>query len=254
MGIEPTRGRANDPSTALKAAGSTRRPDTPRKSDCTLHYWKPQVPVFRRSRVRRSGCCYNELMFRLVVIVALVVAASVVAGLGMYSFTAPVQPSFSWSGVDPQYGQYYWLKDSGQDSCLYMSSFDGWLRFGIIDDTACPGKDDDEAWVWIRGFAKFPLTEPLMEPTIHIPGIFVYGRLPVGFGNALRGLGVSHGFVCVALVAYPAGVLLTGLIRRTRWKNSGVCFRCGYNLTGNVSGICPECGSNTRPNHDARVP
>jgi len=29
IGIEPTRGRANDPSTALKAAGPTRRPDTP---------------------------------------------------------------------------------------------------------------------------------------------------------------------------------------------------------------------------------
>ena len=31
MGIEPTRRRANDASTALKAAGPTRRPDTPRK-------------------------------------------------------------------------------------------------------------------------------------------------------------------------------------------------------------------------------
>jgi len=30
MGIEPTRRRANDASTALKAAGPTRRPDTPR--------------------------------------------------------------------------------------------------------------------------------------------------------------------------------------------------------------------------------
>jgi hypothetical protein len=23
----------------------------------------------------------------------------------------------------------------------------------------------------------------------------------------------------------------------------GICAKCGYNLTGNVSGICPECGS-----------
>ncbi len=29
MGIEPTRSRVSDPSTALKAAGPTRRPDTP---------------------------------------------------------------------------------------------------------------------------------------------------------------------------------------------------------------------------------
>ena len=32
MGIEPTRRRVNDASTALKAAGPTRRPDTPRRA------------------------------------------------------------------------------------------------------------------------------------------------------------------------------------------------------------------------------
>jgi rubrerythrin len=26
----------------------------------------------------------------------------------------------------------------------------------------------------------------------------------------------------------------------------GHCQRCGYNLTGNVSGVCPECGTQTR--------
>ncbi len=254
MGIEPTRGRANDPSTALKAAGPTRRPDTPRKSDCTLHYWKPQVPVFRRSRVRRSGCCYNELMFRLVVIVALVVAAALVAGLGAFSHSDAARQLTPWYlNGRPVNRNSYWLKDFGQNKCLYFSSFKGWLRVGIVDGKACPGKNDDNAWEVFHAIAMFPLTRADMTPEMHIPGVFISGRFPiVGFG--LRGWGVSHGFVCVALVAYPAGVLLTGLIRRTRRKNSGACFRCGYNLTGNVSGICPECGSNTRPNHDAQVP
>ena len=27
----------------------------------------------------------------------------------------------------------------------------------------------------------------------------------------------------------------------------GFCTRCGYNLTGNVSGICPECGGPVQP-------
>jgi hypothetical protein len=27
-----------------------------------------------------------------------------------------------------------------------------------------------------------------------------------------------------------------------RYRKPGHCTRCGYNLTGNVSGVCPECG------------
>ena len=35
---------------------------------------------------------------------------------------------------------------------------------------------------------------------------------------------------------------LTGWRRRRR-EQRGLCVRCGYNLTGNVSGVCPECGA-----------
>ena len=44
----------------------------------------------------------------------------------------------------------------------------------------------------------------------------------------------------VVIVAYP---LLPFAIRRDRRKR-GLCIRCGYDLTGNVSGACPECGEN----------
>ena len=27
-----------------------------------------------------------------------------------------------------------------------------------------------------------------------------------------------------------------------RQRKKGLCLKCGYNLTGNVSGVCPECG------------
>jgi hypothetical protein len=30
--------------------------------------------------------------------------------------------------------------------------------------------------------------------------------------------------------------------RRQRRSGHGRCPRCGYDLTGNVSGVCPECG------------
>ena len=38
------------------------------------------------------------------------------------------------------------------------------------------------------------------------------------------------------------------LLGRRQWARRGkvlvgCCRRCGYDLTGNVSGVCPECGS-----------
>jgi hypothetical protein len=50
----------------------------------------------------------------------------------------------------------------------------------------------------------------------------------------------------VLLGAYP--LLMTvrkAAIRRQRAK-TGCCLRCGYDLTGNVSGACPECGLHRR--------
>ena len=43
----------------------------------------------------------------------------------------------------------------------------------------------------------------------------------------------------IALVAILSGLLW----RRDRPPPIGYCPKCGYNLTGNVSGRCPECGA-----------
>ncbi len=49
--------------------------------------------------------------------------------------------------------------------------------------------------------------------------------------------------VDVALLAYPGYVLVRGLVRRRgRRGGEGQCGRCGYDLTGNVTGVCSECG------------
>lgn len=49
------------------------------------------------------------------------------------------------------------------------------------------------------------------------------------------------------LATYPAIALVRGPLRRCyrrRYRRRhGLCIRCGYNLTGNVSGVCTECGT-----------
>jgi hypothetical protein len=35
----------------------------------------------------------------------------------------------------------------------------------------------------------------------------------------------------------------TPLFRSWRRRRRGLCIKCGYDLTGNVSGVCPECGA-----------
>ena len=40
----------------------------------------------------------------------------------------------------------------------------------------------------------------------------------------------------------PAARLPPYARRRFRTRR-GVCPRCAYDLTGNVSGVCPECGN-----------
>jgi hypothetical protein len=37
-------------------------------------------------------------------------------------------------------------------------------------------------------------------------------------------------------------------VRTARLRRPGHCPRCGYDLTGNVSGMCPECGTRGRAN------
>ena len=47
----------------------------------------------------------------------------------------------------------------------------------------------------------------------------------------------------ILFAAYPALTFVRGPLRRRRRRKRGLCLKCGYNLTGNVSGICPECGT-----------
>lgn len=60
-------------------------------------------------------------------------------------------------------------------------------------------------------------------------------------------------WLLIPVVPFPfilLGAWCTSRPRRRRFldrERNGFCTRCGYDLTGNVSGVCPECGTK-RPN------
>ena len=60
----------------------------------------------------------------------------------------------------------------------------------------------------------------------------------------------SRFYVIVPL--YPFA-LIAALVTIICWHHipPGHCQKCGYNLTGNMSGICPECGTPCKPDERA---
>jgi hypothetical protein len=48
--------------------------------------------------------------------------------------------------------------------------------------------------------------------------------------------------LAAALAGLPV-LRITGFMRRRTRIKTGLCPRCGYDLTGNVSGTCSECGT-----------
>lgn len=78
-------------------------------------------------------------------------------------------------------------------------------------------------------------------------GLYFYLTMPWGSGRELA----FNRAVCAMLTAIFASVVWTGfqipLLQMHRCAR--ICGRCGYNLTGNVSGVCPECGKALQPSH-----
>jgi hypothetical protein len=51
----------------------------------------------------------------------------------------------------------------------------------------------------------------------------------------------------VLLIILAGVVPAVWLVARKRRQIAGHCVKCGYNLTGNISGVCPECGKPITP-------
>ena len=60
--------------------------------------------------------------------------------------------------------------------------------------------------------------------------------------HEVRWIHLPGSLVLLLLALYPTITFVRGPLRRYRRREKGCCLKCGYNLTGNVSGVCPECG------------
>ena len=102
------------------------------------------------------------------------------------------------------------------------------IRRGMIDIIIHRPTDDRSRGDTVLHFAKFKYE----SYSVHGSGVRrkIYVRIP------LYGLMLLFG-------GWPLWLLISGLNRRKRRRNRGLCFDCGYDLTGNESGVCPECGS-----------
>ncbi|MBN1512037.1 MAG: hypothetical protein JXB13_08480 [Phycisphaerae bacterium] len=120
------------------------------------------------------------------------------------------------------------LADEGRES-LSIGTLPGELAYVLGRYyVACPQTDEGlhvapaSEFMWT---SKDLLASPVVKWTVNSYGAqSVYVSVPLWF---------------VSLVFAIPTAILWYLDRR---PPKGHCQKCGYNLTGNVSGVCPECG------------
>lgn len=87
--------------------------------------------------------------------------------------------------------------------------------------------------------------QPLLMKTMDLGllGVFeVYAR-DAAAGWRYNRITVPLWFPLLLFASYPTLAFVRGPLCRWRRRRKGLCLKCGYNLTGNVSGMCPECGT-----------
>ena len=166
-------------------------------------------------------------MIRKAAIVLLTLTAGWIAALLLLSLAVPVgtmqrmQGPISSQGVDCHPPSSF----SIQDGTLL-----GWVG----------NEDDSEARGWSEEFGGFEV------------GV-AYGWSRTVDESRMTAMRVRKRFIrlplwmpLLLLATYPAIAFIRGPLRRWRRRRKGLCLKCGYSLTGNVSGVCPECGAEVK--------
>ena len=140
------------------------------------------------------------------------------------------------------------------DGCELVATggIDGWDSSNYMG--MCEQIRTDKVWLmpcWkiqrllVQGALATANPSPPVDWAVKVPlvGTFSYFTFPGPPGWRNYVLRVPGWLVLVAILAYPMTALARGPVRRWRRRRKGRCLRCGYDLTGNVSGACPECGT-----------
>jgi hypothetical protein len=76
-----------------------------------------------------------------------------------------------------------------------------------------------------------------------VPGICLYLLAVYYIDNIGSLVAEGCGLLLAVVSAIGTHIAVTKALPSIRKEVRGMCVKCGYNLTGNVSGVCPECGT-----------
>ena len=161
----------------------------------------------------RSSVGYNQLMIRKAVIILLTLAAVATVVLWIRDGLTRTPETL-------------WRPTLSDDAATFVVVSDGSIDFVLA--TCSVYLSQYESRYEVAGF-----TLQIYEPGEPVCSSF---NLQVG---------VPIWFLFVLFAAYPTIAFIRGPVWRYWRCRKGLCVKCGYNLTGNVSGVCPECGSRT---------
>jgi hypothetical protein len=139
--------------------------------------------------------------------------------------------------------------------CLWLAPLPPWERLYRRPVTLTPGGHVDHVWyrfMFSHGSLGCAYSEPTpselrMEMLLRF---FDRQWMPSFTSDRLRFTGAYSGFGLIWAVVVPLWIPLLIVATPTAilwWRDRrrippGHCRKCGYDLTGNVSGVCPECG------------
>ena len=157
---------------------------------------------------------------------------------GLVAFSSVLAVMMLWASLASRSGngQSFWLWDSHWEPCRIPTScarcvfYDGYVRCTL----------------WTCSLARSSV-----ERSFEIRGLLLFEDRPMGYVSnqqkvlwhrRCRTISVNPLPLIPLFAIWPTIAFIRGPYRRCRRRRKGLCLRCGYNLSGNVSGVCPECG------------